>query len=280
MEALIKITENNGKKVVSARDLYEGLGFKDNNFTKFCTRHIIKNEYAIQNADYQCLVLLDEMPNGGVREMTDYALTVDFAKKICMVARTEKGEQIRNYFIEVEKQSIERFAIPQSFSEALMLAAKQVEIIEQQQKALDESKSMLSLKESEIQLKEEIINHHLVEISHKDQELKVAAPKANIYDAHISSKETLTTSNIAMELGMSAKRLNKLLEDRGVQRKVNGIWTLNAKYSNHNFAVLKPYIEVNQVTGESKTYYQMVWTAKGRIWIKENVERIKESVTI
>ena len=139
---------------------------------------------------------------------------------------------------------------------------------------------MLSLKESEIQLKEEIINHHLVEISHKDQELKVATPKANIYDAHISSKETLTTSNIAMELGMSARRLNKLLEERGVQRKVNGIWTLNAKYSNHNFAVLKPYVEVNQVTGETKTYYQMVWTAKGRIWIKENVERIKESVTI
>ena len=275
MEALIKITENNGKKAVSARELYEGLGYNSAVWARWYKKNIVNNKFAIENEDW---VGFNTMLNGN--DTKDFILSIDFAKKLSMLARTEKGEQIRNYFIEVEKQSIERFAIPQSFSEALMLAAKQVEIIEQQQKALDESKSMLSLKESEIQLKEEIINHHLVEISHKDQELKVAAPKANIYDAHISSKETLTTSNIAMELGMSARRLNKLLEDRGVQRKVNGIWTLNAKYSNHNFAVLKPYIEVNQVTGESKTYYQMVWTAKGRIWIKENVERIKESVTI
>lgn len=275
MEALIKITENNGKKAVSARELYEGLGYNSAVWARWYKKNIVNNQFAIENEDW---VGFNTMLNGN--DTKDFILSIDFAKKLSMLARTEKGEQIRNYFIEVEKQSIERFAIPQSFSEALMLAAKQVEIIEQQQKALDESKSMLSLKESEIQLKEEIINHHLVEISHKDQELKVAAPKANIYDAHISSKETLTTSNIAMELGMSARRLNKLLEDRGVQRKVNGIWTLNAKYSNHNFAVLKPYVEVNQVTGETKTYYQMVWTAKGRIWIKENVERIKESVTI
>ena len=275
MEALIKITENNGKKAVSARELYEGLGYNSAVWARWYKKNIVNNQFAIENEDW---VGFNTMLNGN--DTKDFILSIDFAKKLSMLARTEKGEQIRNYFIEVEKQSIERFAIPQSFSEALMLAAKQVEIIEQQQKALDESKSMLSLKESEIQLKEEIINHHLVEISHKDQELKVAAPKANIYDAHISSKETLTTSNIAMELGMSARRLNKLLEDRGVQRKVNGIWTLNAKYSNHNFAVLKPYVEVNQVTGETKTYYQMVRTAKGRIWIKENVERIKESVTI
>ena len=275
MEALIKITENNGKKAVSARELYEGLGYNSAVWARWYKKNIVNNQFAIENEDW---VGFNTMLNGN--DTKDFILSIDFAKKLSMLARTEKGEQIRNYFIEVEKQSIERFAIPQSFSEALMLAAKQVEIIEQQQKALDESKSMLSLKESEIQLKEEIINHHLVEISHKEQELKVAAPKANIYDAHISSKETLTTSNIAMELGMSARRLNKLLEDRGVQRKVNGIWTLNAKYSNHNFAVLKPYVEVNQVTGETKTYYQMVWTAKGRIWIKENVERIKESVTI
>ena len=275
MEALIKITENNGKKSVSARELYEGLGYNSAVWARWYKKNIVNNQFAIENEDW---VGFNTMLNGN--DTKDFILSIDFAKKLSMLARTEKGEQIRNYFIEVEKQSIERFAIPQSFSEALMLAAKQVEIIEQQQKALDESKSMLSLKESEIQLKEEIINHHLVEISHKDQELKVAAPKANIYDAHISSKETLTTSNIAMELGMSARRLNKLLEDRGVQRKVNGIWTLNAKYSNHNFAVLKPYVEVNQVTGETKTYYQMVRTAKGRIWIKENVERIKESVTI
>jgi len=277
MEAIIKITENNGQKAVSARELHLFLESKQD-FSNWMKNRITKYGL-IENEDYVVFNKIVENLSGG-RPTTEYALSIDAAKELSMVEGNSKGKTARKYFIECEKKTIERFAIPQSYSEALMLAANQAEVIEKQQIALNESKSMLSLKESEIQLKEEIINHHLVEISHKDQELKVAAPKANIYDAHISSKETLTTSNIAMELGMSAVKLNKLLETRGVQRKVNGIWTLTAKYAGHGFAVLKPYIEVNQTTGESKTYYQMVWTAKGRIWIKENVEKIKESVTV
>lgn len=37
------------------------------------------------------------------RELTDYVLTIDMAKEICMIQRTEKGKQARQYFIELEK---------------------------------------------------------------------------------------------------------------------------------------------------------------------------------
>ncbi len=106
MNDMIRITERDGKKAVSARELYVGLGFKDNNFTKFCDRYIIKNEYAIQGVDYQCLVLHDEMPNGGLRDIKDYAISVDLSKRICMLSRTLAGENIRNYFIEKEKEAL------------------------------------------------------------------------------------------------------------------------------------------------------------------------------
>lgn len=104
MNELIKITEHDGRKAVSARELYDKLGFKDNNFTKFCGRYITKNEYAVQGVDYEHLVLLDDMPNGGFREIKNFVLSVDFAKKICMLARTEQGDKIRQYFIDVEKK--------------------------------------------------------------------------------------------------------------------------------------------------------------------------------
>lgn len=105
MEELIKITEYNGKKAVSARELYENLEYKDNNFTKFSRRFILQNKFAIEGVDYQRLVQLVDTPNGGKRTMIDFALSIDFAKKICMLSRTEMGEKIRNYFIEVEKRA-------------------------------------------------------------------------------------------------------------------------------------------------------------------------------
>lgn len=134
MTELIKITENNGKKVVSARDLYGKLGFKDNNFSKFCDRYILKNEYAIENTDYQCLVIYDDMPNGGQRKQKEYALNIDFAKKICMLARTEAGEKIRQYFIEVEKKALQ----PLSESELILRSAQMLVNLERNQKAIEQ----------------------------------------------------------------------------------------------------------------------------------------------
>ena len=134
MNELIKITENNGKKAVSARELYEHLGFKDNNFTKFCNRYIIKNEYALQCTDYEHLVHMDDLPNGGFRETKDYALTIDLAKKICMLARTEQGEKIRNYFIEAEKTlTTIRSEVKQLSHSEILLQAIQIQV-EQEKK--------------------------------------------------------------------------------------------------------------------------------------------------
>lgn len=136
MQELIKITEQNGSKAVSARELYEFLGYNKAVWSRWYQKNILENEFAFENIDYQTLNI---MLNGN--ETKDFAISIDFAKKLSMKANTARGEEARQYFIECEKQlrakeQAHHAQIPQSFSEALRLAAEQAEKIEEQQKQL------------------------------------------------------------------------------------------------------------------------------------------------
>jgi phage antirepressor protein len=138
MQELIKITEQNGSKAVSARELYEFLGYNKAVWSRWYQKNILENEFAFENIDYQTLNI---MLNGN--ETKDFAISIDFAKKLSMKANTARGEEARQYFIECEKQlrakeQAHHAQIPQSFSEALRLAAEQAEKIEEQQKQLQE----------------------------------------------------------------------------------------------------------------------------------------------
>lgn len=101
MNEPIKITTNEqGSNVVSARELYQYLGYESNKFSRWATSKIIKNEFAIENTDWQGL---DINVHGNITK--DYALSLDFSKRLSMMARTEKGEQARQYFLDCEKQA-------------------------------------------------------------------------------------------------------------------------------------------------------------------------------
>lgn len=141
MNEIIKITEVDGKQAVSARSLYEFLEVTE----RFSTWFERQLQFGfIENQDFTSVKSFTLVNNGAKREIDDYALTIDCAKEISMIQRNEKGKQARQYFIEAEKKfrAIQLggggFQIPQSFSEALMLAAKQAEEIEKQQKQLKE----------------------------------------------------------------------------------------------------------------------------------------------
>jgi phage antirepressor protein len=139
MKELIKITEQNGKRAVSARELHLFLESKQE-FANWIKNRIDKYGF-IENQDYEVFDNFIKNPNGG-RPLIEYALTIDTAKEIAMVEGNEKGKEARQYFIESEKQlrakEQSHQQIPQSFSEALRLAAEQAEKIEAQQKQLQE----------------------------------------------------------------------------------------------------------------------------------------------
>ncbi|ELY1979198.1 antA/AntB antirepressor family protein [Flavobacterium psychrophilum] len=97
MNQLITITENNGNKAVSARELHAFLEVKTD-FKDWMPRMI---EYGFEEGlDFSSF--LSESTGG--RPSKEYALTLDTAKEISMLQRTDKGKQARRYFIAIEKQ--------------------------------------------------------------------------------------------------------------------------------------------------------------------------------
>ena len=95
---LINVTERNGELLVSGRDLHEALEVR----SKF--NDWVKNmiDYGFEeNIDYTKILV--ECIRGQNRY--DYALKIDMAKQIAMIQRSDKGKQIREYFIECEKQA-------------------------------------------------------------------------------------------------------------------------------------------------------------------------------
>lgn len=99
MNELIKINPD-GR--TTSKELYEFLGLDQSNYAKWCKANIVNNGFAEENMDWGLLVLHDEKLN--YRPSQNYWLTIAFAKKLCMISPTERGEQARNYFIEVEKR--------------------------------------------------------------------------------------------------------------------------------------------------------------------------------
>lgn len=99
---LIKVeVSEDGKKLVSARDLHEGLGSKDR-FSKWFDRMI---SYGFEeNMDYTGVKKFTVVNNGANQELQDYAITLDMAKEISMIQRNDIGKKFRQYFIEKEKE--------------------------------------------------------------------------------------------------------------------------------------------------------------------------------
>ena len=126
---LIKVTTNEqGQKLVSGRELHEVLEI-GRDFTTWIKKMI---EYGFQeNIDYVLLTQTGEQRGRGGHNKTDYILTLEMAKHIAMVQRTEIGMKVRNYFIECEKVAHNPYA---HLSKELQMMIK----LEQGQTQLDQ----------------------------------------------------------------------------------------------------------------------------------------------
>lgn len=95
-----KISEDNGYQSISARELYEKLEITDR-FSRWF-ESLLKYGF-IENEDFTSVKTSTLVNNGAERELQDYAISIEMAKQICMLQRSEKGKQYRDYFIKLEK---------------------------------------------------------------------------------------------------------------------------------------------------------------------------------
>ena len=131
MQPIIKLCKQNfsdsTKNTVNARELHAFLANKDH-FATWIKDRITQYDF-IENQDF---VIYSEFSEKG-RPRVEYALSLDMAKELSMVERTDKGKQARQYFINCEKRLSGSPQIPQTLPEALRLAADLAEQVHQLQ---------------------------------------------------------------------------------------------------------------------------------------------------
>lgn len=96
----INVKEENGQQLVSARELYKGLELKKR-FSSWVETNF--SEFA-ENEDFTSVLSSTVVNNGGTKAIQDFLITVDMAKQLCLMSRTEKGKIYRRYFIEIERR--------------------------------------------------------------------------------------------------------------------------------------------------------------------------------
>lgn len=105
--------------------------------------------------------------------------------------------------------------------------------------------------------------------------IELQKPKVDYVDEILSCNNALLVTNIAQDYGLSAKALNKILQDERVQRNVRGQWILYADYQG------KGYIKTETKMIGDKPRVQTLWTQKGRMLIhqiltKRNIKPLED----
>lgn len=121
-------------------------------------------------------------------------------------------------------------------------------------------------KEALLQLVEQVEQNEQLQLTNKVQEQRIneLQPKATYYDLVLQNKSTLTVNQIAKDYGMSAIKLNKLLNELGIQYKQGKIWLLYAKHQDKGYTQSHTWVDDTDTSRISTR-----WTQKGRLFIYE-----------
>ncbi len=93
-------------------------------------------------------------------------------------------------------------------------------------------------------------------------------PKLEYHDKVLNPSNTVTTTIIANDLGMSARELNKKLQERGIIYKMhNGTWMVVTKYRENGYTKTITNIFYNSFTQKDQTTHTLHWTERGREFI-------------
>lgn len=138
MNEVLKVNYESEQPTVSARELHNGLEVSER-FQSWFNRQL---QYGFEeNSDY---VGCKEFNTLAKQELQDYQISIDMAKQICMLQRSDKGRQYRQYFLDLEKA----WNTPeQVMARALKLADKEIDRLKADNKVLLEDTARMKPKE-------------------------------------------------------------------------------------------------------------------------------------
>ena len=116
-----------------------------------------------------------------------------------------------------------------------------------------------------VELKKERAEKKRLELENavKAQQIAELQPKASYYDVVLACPDLVTITQIAKDFGMSAKKLNKILQEKKVQFKQGKTWFLYQKYAEQGYTQSKTYL----YDDDNHTAMHTLWTQKGRLFI-------------
>lgn len=222
----VNVTEED-KQIVSGRDLHMFLEI-GTQYTKWFERMC---EYGFsENVDFRAVSQKRLTAQGNESTFIDHELTIDMAKQLCMLARNDKGKQAREYFIQIERDW--------NSPEKVMGRA--------------------------LKIANNVINNQKITIAQQNQQLQELQPKATYYDLVLQNTSLLSITQIAKDFGLSARRLNQILKDKGVQYKQSDQWFLYQKYADKGDTFSK-----TTALDAERSVMHTYWTQKGRLFIYE-----------
>lgn len=233
MNDLIKINYDSDRPTVLGRDLHEFLGVETEYrhwFPRMC-------EYGFAEGTDFNPVKIDRVRREGNRDVTrtldDHQLTIPMAKELCMLQRTEKGKEARQYFIQIEEQWNSPDAIMQR---ALLIANARVEKLRGENKQLQVANAALTV------------------------DKQIMQPKADYFDQLVDRNLLTNFRDTAKQLGIKPRTFtNWLLEHKYLFRDKH---SKLMPYESKNNGLFEVKEFVNEKTGFAST--QTMVTPKGR----------------
>lgn len=211
MTDIIAITYNEkDEPVISGRELHERLGIETPYkqwFDRMC-------EYGFEDSKDYCTFLCNRSDGLAGKPRTDHILTLDMAKQLCMIQRSDKGREFREYFIEVER----------AWNSEDMILGRALKISERRNRVLAEKNEQLEAKVESL----ESDNYKLADTVDKlDKQVMKLTESRDSYeklykeyriknyftDFCMEHGENLSIRDTAKELGVKETEFTKLLVD-------------------------------------------------------------------
>lgn len=232
MKELIKINYTSDKQTTSARSLWEFLDKPYDKFTKWFNKY---KEYGfIENQDYRlvCIKIHTNNPKNPETNAMDYEITIEMAKELAMLQKTEKGKTARRYFIDLEKKW--------NSPESVMARA--------------------------LQMADSTINQLQLQNNQQKQIIGELKPKADYVDKILHNKGLVTITQIAKDYGFTGNALNKILHQLVVQYKQSGQWLLYKQHQSCGYTHSQT-IDITRSDGTPDVKMNTKWTQKGRLFL-------------